>query len=163
MVLLPAVVLLRCCGLAGRIELSSQEEGRLGLQRKNMQLLVHVSGGAARGFVGCVKVEVPGLIFSDSKVAAGAVGAGTRVPLRTLRAGGFGDGCSGFLSSLVCASRALRRGCSFSMARGRFPVMCQTGWHRCKSVPCLEARAVFLAVGGLRRLAMSCLKSRGCQ
>lgn len=153
------MVLLRCCGLAGRIELSSQEEGSLGLQRKNVQLLVHVSDGAARGFVGCVKAEVPGLIFSDSKVATGAVGAGTTAPLRTLRAGGLRDGCSGFLSSLVCASRALRRGWSFSMARGRFPVKCQTGWHRCKSVPCLEAGAVVLAVGGLRRLAMLCWKS----
>lgn len=63
----------------------------------------------------------------------GAMEARTTLSLRTLSAGGFGDAYSGVLSLLLFASRemlsrrALRRGRSLSMPRGRFPVKGQIG------------------------------------
>ena len=72
--------------------------------------------------------------FSDTNMARGAMEAHTALSSRTLPAGGFGDTCSGFISSLLFASReipsrrgTLRRGRSLSMPRGRFSIKGQIG------------------------------------
>lgn len=55
------MVLLRSCSLEVRFEVASKEAG-LGLEEKNVQLLVYVSGGASWGYAGSVEAEVPRLV-----------------------------------------------------------------------------------------------------
>ena len=115
-----------------KFEVASKEAG-LGLEEKNVQPLVYVSGGASRGYAGSVEAEVLQSVQQYKYGKGSEGGAHTTLPLRTLPAGGFEDACSGVLSSLLIASRetpsrrALGRGRSPSMPRGLFPVKGRIG------------------------------------
>lgn len=96
----PSLVLLRPCSLEARFEVASKEAG-LGLEGRNVQLLalVYVSDEASRVYGGPVGAVVP-RSGQRYDMARGAMEVHTILPSGTLPAGGEGDACSAFLSSL---------------------------------------------------------------
>ena len=90
-----------------------------GLEERNVQLLVYVSGEASRVWGESVEVLVPRPLLYRYQRGRRSDDAYTVLSSWPLSATELNDVCSGFLLS---PSRALRRGPSSSTPRGRVPV-----------------------------------------